>query len=128
MSDLKQRKLRITIDTKCGILRIHRTVLKALGDPQYVRLLIDREAHEAAVQQANFTDRDRIEAPDYAKPYRFQINSKALTESLAHMMGWRQGAAYQVEGILGEGLALFDLKRAVEKKKAIPAKGPLEEK
>lgn len=115
MEETNQSGLRISIDTQRGIVRIHRSILKILNDPVYVRLLIDKENCEAAIQAANSSDRDKIETPDFNKPFRFQINSKALTESLANIVGWKQNAIYRLNGVFEDDYVLFDLTKAVEK-------------
>ena len=91
--------LRLTIDTENGTIRISRIIVKALGDPEYVRLLIDRDLHKAAIQPATIADRSRMKVPySSVHVFSFHLYSKALTESLSNVMGWDQKSTYRITG------------------------------
>ena len=93
--------LKLTIDTESGTVRISRNLIKALNDPNYVRLLIDRDLHKAAIQPAKITDRSRMKVPyDNKNIFSFLVYSKALTESLSNLMGWDQKSTYRINGEL----------------------------
>lgn len=109
--------LNLTINTENGTVRISRNLIRALNDPEYVRLLIDRDLHKAAIQPAKATDRSRMKVPyTNEQMFKFLVCSKALTESLSNVMGWDQKSTYRINGELLEDdegrMIVFQLNKA----------------
>ena len=112
--------LKVSINTKHGIVRISRPIIKALGDPENVRLLIDVDTHQIAIQIADHTDKARIKVPyDEIKGFRFQLNSKALTEPIAKFMKWDQQSTYQVFGEQINDMIVFVLDNAEKNERTV---------
>lgn len=108
----------ITFSYRRGRVRIYKSVITLLGNPPYIRFLINRETKSVCVQGWSENERDVIEVPDelYKVRTSFGINSKALVRSITDIMGWSKTRSYRVKGsYIEEGdLVEFPLSEAVE--------------
>lgn len=101
---------------KVNTIRIFKSTIRAMGQPKFIRLLVNQEGTKLIVQRyykktfnsfripENFADRDS----------RVEIHSKAFCRLLAGRTKWDREASYRIMGSVYEkqGIAVFDLTRA----------------
>lgn len=109
MQDKEAANLGILIDLKKKRIRIHRSTLHALGDPDRVYLLVNPEQRMLAVQSAVASDKRAHKVyttaesnrqtyelystslvanllalnPDWSEPYKYRIKGEAITSESA---------------------------------------------
>lgn len=108
----------IVIDSKNSRIRIHRSTLHLLGDPEYIQFLINPDRLTLAIvssrkqKTANEIRWDRI-----AESKSCEIYSKILIRQLGSIWpGWKADGKYRLYGVcVSEGLlVLFDISSAEE--------------
>ncbi len=108
----------IVIDGKNGRIRIHRSTLHLLGDPEYIQLLVNPETLTLAIlpsrklKTANAIRWDRI-----AESKSCELYSKILISQLGNICPtWKTGGKYRLYGVcISEGqLVQFDMSCAEE--------------
>ena len=109
MQDKEAANLGLLIDLKKKRIRIHRSTLHALGDPDRVYLLVNPEQRMLAVQSAVASDKRAHKVyttaesnrqtyelystslvanllalnPDWSEPYKYRIKGEAITSESA---------------------------------------------
>lgn len=109
--------LALTFENRQGRLRIFKSVIAALGKPEYIRLLISKEDRAVAVQESSARDRDAISVLEKIREGStgFYVNSRALVEAVSDIMSWSQKKNYRVDGRMSEdGIIVFLLDEARE--------------
>lgn len=96
---------------------IHRKTIRALGDPQRVRLLINPDTRHFCVQGCDKKEPCSFAVPREMAPVYdpFYIHSKFLLGKLYAMMSWNPGHSYRVFGKINTSTQVmdFDLNRFV---------------
>lgn len=91
----------ISIDFKTRKrIRIHKTTLHLLEDPDYIQLLINPTMQIIAVRKGNYNDPLSLRV-DCKKIVRdsFELNSKELLHSLLMVYdSWEDGCSYRITG------------------------------
>lgn len=106
----------ITFCYRRGRTVIFKSVISALGNPDYIRMLINPEEKVVIVQICDKRERNVIEVPRNLNKdgVSFGINSVALLESMTKLMGWSKSLTYRAKGELQieSGFVVFFLEKA----------------
>ncbi len=114
MEDSKY-KLGISFSMQRRRILIYHDTLRALGEPAYVRFLLNKEARRISLQTCRYGDSGYHEVGDYKnEKWSFEINSMDLIRLLRKICGWRMNCTYRVIGtaIPQHQLVEFDLTQA----------------
>lgn len=109
-----ENKLGLSLSIKRGRILIYRNTLKEIGEPDYIRLLLNRKLKRIAVQCCEEIDRDSYRVPDYSTWEQFDIASLKFITMLYKMAGWDSEKSYRIYGypVLKYRLVLFCLEDA----------------
>ncbi|MPN38430.1 hypothetical protein SDC9_185954 [bioreactor metagenome] len=103
----------ISFYMRSGTVRIHRSTLKCIADPVFVRFLVSDDKKVFAVQSYEKKDfrSFRIYQNQANKTDKVEIYSKGLCNSLSRIAGWASIGSYRVYGKVfpAQGVAVFDL-------------------
>lgn len=91
-------KLGITFSLRRDSTYIHRTTLKEIGEPGYVRLLLNRKQKRIAVQSCEEIDNDAYQVPAYENWNQFEIYSLKFLRMIYKMAGWDVRKSYRIYG------------------------------
>lgn len=98
-------------------IHIHRSTIRSLGNPHFIRFLISKDEKTLLVQTYPKKDFQSFRVP---KPLtdeigRVQIHSKGFCQLIQRRLGWDETCSYRIPGksYLGQGVAAFDLEKAV---------------
>ena len=114
---ISKSRLTITIDMKKDRIRIHRKTLHAIGDPDYIHLLVNPDERTLAVLRSDRSDPKAYRLPKIQSGdnQAFEISSKPLVKNLLNMCSeWQADCVYRIYGetIPGEGVVAFNLASA----------------
>lgn len=92
----------ITFCHRRGRAIIYKSVVTALGNPDYIRMLINPAEKILAAQVCDLHERDAIAVPRNLRKdgVSFVINSVALLESMTKLMNWSKQLTYRIKGEL----------------------------
>lgn len=95
---------------------IYRSTLKRIGEPSYIRFLLNRKQKRVAVQSCEVIDNESYEVPDYDSWEQFEIASQKFISLIYKMAGWDIEKTYRVFGYPVEKyrLVLFCLEEGQE--------------
>lgn len=97
---------------------IHRKTIRALGDPQRMRLLINPDSRHFCVQGCDKKEACSFTVPREMAPVYdpFYIHSKFLLGQIYSMMAWNPSLSYRVFGKINTSTQVmdFDLSRYVQ--------------
>lgn len=99
-----------------GTIHIHRSTIRALGNPPFIRFLINSDNTELLVQA--YVQKDfhsfRVPKPLNDEIGRVQIHSKGLCRMIETRLGWNGSCSYRIPGkpYPRQGVAAFDLTKA----------------
>ena len=101
---------------RTGTIRIHRSTIRAIGNPSFVRFLISNDGTTLLVQSYPRKDFRSFRVPvTFADENgRVQIYSKGLCDAFINRFRWKEELSYCVPGksFPAQGVAAFDLSRA----------------
>lgn len=102
----------ISIDLKKDRIRIHKKTLHAIGDPQYILLLINPKDRTIVILRSNQDDQRAFRLPQTRPDEKqcFELHSKALIQNLRSMCDdWIDDYSYRIYGdvVENEGIAQF---------------------
>jgi hypothetical protein len=105
----------ILVDMRKKRIRIHKHTLHALGDPDFVVLIINPEAHTLGVKCSMLDDKlaHRVHKSSMKKKDCYELYSKRLMAALHELCpDWDDRESYRMEGkiIADEGMAVFSMK------------------
>lgn len=111
-----QSGLGISFSLKRRRALIYRATLKEIGEPSYIRLLVNRKQKRMAVQSCEEIDRESYEVPSYDSWEQFEIASIKLIAMFYKMAGWNQEKSYRIYGypVKKYHLVLFCLEDGTE--------------
>lgn len=108
----------LTVCLAWNRMLIHRKTIRALGQPERVRLLINPDTRHFCVQGCDKSEPCSFEVPREMSPVYdpFYIHSKFLLGQLYTMMDWNPDVSYRVFGRIGASPPVmdFDLNRYVQ--------------
>lgn len=110
------KRIGFSFSLKWGKLRIYRSTLKALGEPGYIRLLLNKKSKQIAVQSCEQIDRDSYQVPAYENWEQFDISSRKLIKMIYKLAGWEEDKTYRIYGypVPNFHLVLFFFKEGQE--------------
>ena len=107
----------ILVDFKKYRIRIHKNTLLALGNPNYVLILVNPEERTLAVLRSGLSDPRayRITTTSLEANKSVELYSRALVKNLCDVFsGWHDRQSYRLYGeiIPSEGIARFSMPEA----------------
>lgn len=108
----------LSIDLKKNRIRIHKSTLHMLGDPEYIQLLVNPSARIIAVRRSIREDHlaHHIKPQQLFTKNSYELYSSDLIQTLHNVnCGWQNKKAYRIYGELNqkEGLAQFSMNNFV---------------
>ena len=111
-------KLGMSFSIRRGRLLIHYATIKAIGEPDYIRFLINKRYKKIAIQSCEEIDSDHFRVPkhDGEQDYRFEISSIQFVSVLFRICNLDNDKTYVVYGTLHpkHRLVEFELDQAKE--------------
>lgn len=107
----------ILIDPSKNRIRIHRTTLTAIGQPEFILLIVNPAEKTIGVMPGRMTDpgAHRVNTPSVKNKNCYELYSAGLTRELFQVCPeWKSGGRYRMEGtpVPGEQLVRFAMKDA----------------
>lgn len=106
----------ISFYLRVGTIHIHRSTIRTLGNPPFVRFLISNDGSTLLVQAYHKKDFRSFRVPETINDEigRVQIHSKGLCSVFMKRFSWRDDLSYRIPGkpFPAQGVAAFDLARA----------------
>lgn len=108
----------VLIDMAKNRIRIHRTTLTALEQPEYILLIVNPEEKSIGIMPGKLSDpgAHRVKPPSVLGKNCYELYSAALTRKLRQVCtDWQPAGKYRMEGALipGERLVRFPMDNAV---------------
>lgn len=105
----------IVVDMRKKRIRVHKRTLHALGDPDFVVLIINPEEQTLGIKCSMLDDKlaHRVHKSNMKKKDCYELYSKRLMAALHELCpGWDEKRNYRLEGevIADEGMAVFSMK------------------
>lgn len=102
----------ILVDTAKNRIRIHRTTLAAIGQPEFILLIVNPEEKTLGIMPGRMTDpgSHRVNTPSVKNKNCYELYSAGLTRKLLQVSPeWQTGGRYLMEGtpVPGEQLVRF---------------------
>ena len=114
MEDASKPVITLVVDLKKYRIRIHKNVLRMIGEPHYIQLLVNPVAKTVAVRgvEKNYTkdQTHRIDRRKMNSDNSYEIYSKDFVQTLCQVVGGLdEGYGYRMSGdiVPKEKLALF---------------------
>ena len=116
---MDSKNLYIAIDLKKGRIRIHKNTLHALGDPDYIQILINPDTQVIAIRKCNTKDKlyHHIKWKALASNQCYEIHSKMLMSMIDEMcLNYTPGHTYRIGGTSypKEKLVAFNINDSVD--------------
>ena len=104
----------ILVDMRKNRIRIHKNTLHALGDPEFVVLIINPEAHTLGIKCSMLDDKlaHRIRKGTMNSRVCYELYSKPFMAALHELCpDWDKKKGYRIKGeiIIEEKIAVFSL-------------------
>ena len=110
---IEEHKYKICFSIKFNRIRVNQQTILDMGYPKLVRLLINPETKELAIQPCNSHEKLSFKVPkDFAEnKHGFELSSITLTQLLVDKMGWDLNTHYKVYGryVKKENIVVFSL-------------------
>lgn len=119
MTDIRpENRVGLSLSLKRGRLLIYYATIRALGDPGFIRFLVNSKERHLAVQTCEEIDGNNFKVPTHVpgEDYCFEICSTQFVSILYKTCGWDPDKTYMVYGKLHakHRLVDFDLNTARE--------------
>ena len=99
-------------------IHIHRSTLMGIGDPPFIKLLINQEKKSFVVLPSVESDfrSTRVHAGRSRKSMKADLYSIGLCNSLAQLNGWNKNKSYRVNGhiLSAQNAAVFSFSNSVD--------------
>lgn len=105
----------ISLCKKSGKIRIFHSTVKELGNPKYIRFLLNPEKKTFVIQSCKNKVPESILVPKYAPDnWDFVVHSMTMLKGIWTICGWDDEETYRMDGICfpEHKLVEFDLKQA----------------
>lgn len=104
----------ISFSDKTHRILVHKSLLRGLKMPQYIRFLLNKKSRCIAVQACDPVDRDIFKVPEMKADDSYEISSAGFVAFVYKLAEWDKEKSYRIEGTFypGNRLAEFDLSRA----------------
>jgi len=108
----------ILIDLKKDRIRIHKSTIHLLGDPEYILLLVNPEDKTIIIMRGDSSDRrtHKLNLAKFENKQSFELYSKSLVSSLYNISdNWQENQSYRIQGdfIVNEGIVMFHTKKSI---------------
>lgn len=107
----------ISFEKSWGRIRLFKSTLTAMSDPEYVRFLFTPEDRMFAVEPCSADDEGAYRLVHYGRDEYVEIRCKALVRFVYRSCGWNEKVSYRIAGEIyspDSQLVFFDLLRAYE--------------
>ncbi len=112
-----ESRLGLSFNFQRGRLLIYYATIREMGEPDYIRFLLNSKDRRLAVQACEQIDRDRIRVPKKGETEKFQfdIASSPLLSVIYKFCHWDIDKSYLVYGVSypKNHLVDYDLEKAV---------------
>lgn len=115
MSNERDDNLFLTFSRKRQRTLIYKDVLRALGEPECYRFLINEDNNQLAMQVCAFGDSGfHIAKYDMPTDQSYEVSSAEMMELIWELCDWNPELSYRVPGILCPDIhvVIFDLNQA----------------
>ena len=105
MSDNLARPM-VLIDMAKNRIRIHRSTLAALGNPEFILLIVNPEEQTIGIMPGKRIDpgAHRVKTPSVLGKNCYELYSSGLIRKLREVReDWRHGGKYRMEGTVATG-------------------------
>ncbi len=105
----------ISFSLKDGQIRIFRSTISALGEPKYIRFLLDLQNKSLGVQGRSQKTGECFAVPGYTQErWVFRIMCTNLLKNIWEITGWNLESTYRARGIYKKeyDMILFELTSA----------------
>ena len=102
----------IMVDMKKNRIRIHKHTLRALGDPEFVMLIVNPEEHTLGIKCSMLDDKRAHRVRKSTVKKDCELYSKSLMSAFRKLCpDWDGRKSYRMEGeiIAGENMAVFSM-------------------
>lgn len=109
--------LGISFEKNWGRIRLFKSTLAAMDNPEYVRFLFTPEDHMFAVEPCSADDEGAYRIVHYSRIESVEIKCKPLVRFVYENCGWNKKLSYRIAGERyspDSRLVFFDLLRAYE--------------
>jgi len=118
MHEKEPENLGILIDLKKKRIRIHRSTLRAIGEPGHVLLLVNPDARTVAVMSTNASDKrgHKVYTSPESNRKAYELYSTSLIRNLSILNpSWQEPYKYRIQGemIPNEGTVVFRMDTAI---------------
>lgn len=106
----------MSLSLKWGKIRVYHNTILALGEPKYIRFLLNLKTRKLAGQICNKKTAESFKVPKYeADNWIFRINSISMLNIVWKISGWDEDKTYRLSGELyaEHELVEFDLALAI---------------
>lgn len=106
----------VSFSLKWNRTLVHRSTLRVLGHPKYIRFLYNRLNNHIAIQACAFDEKDSVRVNiDWRDKDSFEVKSQGLAILVKKFSGWDEERSYRVYGIYQQQYDLvdYDLNTAV---------------
>lgn len=112
---MSDQTVKISFSSKNRRVLIHKSTLRALGMPQYIRFLLNKRRKCVAVQVCEAIDRDCFKVPELKPEDVYEISSVNFVKMVYTLGEWNINSSYRVcgEAFSEKRLVEFDLTEAV---------------
>lgn len=95
-----ERNNGLSFSFKRGRTLIYHATIRELGDPEYIRFLLNKKEKTVAIQCCEAIDKDRFKVPAFPKDRKFQyeIYSISFISMVYKLAGWQIGKNYRMHG------------------------------
>lgn len=105
----------VSLCIKSGKIRIFHSTIKELGNPKYIRFLLNPDRKTFAIQSCRNKVPESILVPKYTSDnWDFVVHSMTMLRGIWKICGWDEEKTYRMDGICfpEHDLVEFDLKQA----------------
>ena len=102
----------IMVDMKKNRIRIHKHTLRALGDPDFVMLIVNPEEHTLGIKRSTLDDKRAHRVHKSTVKKDCELYSKSLMSAFRELCpDWDRRKCYRIEGeiVAGENMAVFSM-------------------
>ena len=106
---------KISFNYRADTVRIYKDTIKALGNPKYVRFMINPDYKRLYIQGSDTRDKNTLPVPEKGDRYCFVLHGRYFIRKISLLAGWSLDNSYVVNGtFLAEfNLVQYDLEDAM---------------
>ena len=97
---------KISFNYRADTVRIYKDTIKALGNPKYVRFMINPEYKRLYIQGSDTRDKNTLPVPEKGDRYCFVLHGRYFIRKISALAGWSLDNSYVVNGMFLDGFNL----------------------